>query len=379
AVSRGILVPFYLIFLVLLCFGACLLVYLKPTQLWFYLKQSQDDSASMPDVSFSQDELQIYKGNVTLVLLWLRPFGGRFRPLNCLDLNISNCHITIDRSMYNQSHAVVFHHRDIWWDLRNLPKQPRPLFQKWIWMNMESPSHSPPKSRLNHIFNLTLNYRRDADIHVPYGLLTFSPKASRAEVPPKDKLVCWVVSNRYPQGRIRYYNELKKYIKIHTYGRLFGRRLSWKEFISIISSCKFYLAFENSIFKDYITEKIYHTFLARSVPVVLGPPRENYEDYVLPESFIHVDDFESPRHLSEYLLMLDQNDTLYLSYFKWKKDYSVYCPKFWKSHLCLACDYIKKHPEYKSVGNLQKWFWDNSCDDFFAERYKKKNLSRSPT
>ncbi|XP_070798107.1 4-galactosyl-N-acetylglucosaminide 3-alpha-L-fucosyltransferase 9-like [Pituophis catenifer annectens] len=366
-------------FLVLVCFGACLLVYIKPTQLWFYLKLNQDNSTSKQNVSFNQDEFQNNESNVTLVLLWLSPFGRRSSPLNCLDLNISDCHITMNRSMYNQSHAVIFHHRDIWWNLRNLPQQPRPLFQKWIWMNMESPSHSPPKLGLNRMFNLTLNYRRDADIHIPYGMLTFSPNASRAEVPPKDKLVCWVVSNRYPQERIRYYKELKKYIKIHTYGKMFGRRLSWEEYRPIMSSCKFYLAFENSIFKDYITEKIYTTFLAGTVPVVLGPPRENYEDYVLPESFIHVDDFESPKNLSEYLLMLDRNDTLYLSYFEWKKDFSVYRPNFWKSHLCSACDYVKKHPEYKSVGNLQKWFWNNSCDDFFPARYEKKNLPGLPT
>uniref|UniRef100_A0A8C5SN83 Fucosyltransferase n=1 Tax=Laticauda laticaudata TaxID=8630 RepID=A0A8C5SN83_LATLA len=352
--------------LLLIFFGACLLVYTKPTQLWFYLKVSKNDSTSNQDMVFSQNKLYNNQSNVTLVLVWLSPFGKRFNPSDCLDMNISNCYITMDRRTYNQSHAVIFHHRDIWWNLRNLPQKPRPLFQKWIWMNMESPSHSPPKRGLNRIFNLTLNYRRDADIHVPYGLLTFKPKVYQAVVPPKDKLVCWIVSNRYPQERIRYYKELKKYIKIHTYGKLFGRHLSRKEFMPTVSSCKFYLAFENSIFKDYITEKIYFTFLAGSVPVVLGPPRENYEDYVLPQSFIHVDDFKSPRNLSEYLLMLDQNDTLYLSYFEWKKNFSVYHPHFWKSHFCLACDYIQKHPAYKSVGNLEKWFWNNSCDFFSA-------------
>ncbi|XP_013929227.1 PREDICTED: alpha-(1,3)-fucosyltransferase 9-like [Thamnophis sirtalis] len=349
----------------LVCFGACLLVYIHPTQLWVYLRLSQDNFTSKKGPFLDSDELYNNQSNTTLVLLWLSPFGRTLGPFDCLDLNIPRCYITMNRSMYNRSHAVVFHHRDIWWDLKNLPQQPRPLFQKWIWMNMESPSHSPPKHGLNRLFNLTLNYRRDADIHIPYGLLIFHPKASRAEVPPKDKLVCWIVSNRFPQERIRYYKELKKYIKIHTYGKLFGRRLSWKEFLPTVSSCKFYLALENSIFKDYITEKTFIAFSAGSVPVVLGPPRENYEDYIPPQSFIHVDDFESPRNLSEYLLMLDQNDTLYRSYFEWKKDFGVYRPHFWKSHLCLACDYIQKHPGYQSVGNLQKWFWNDSCSNFF--------------
>ncbi|KAK9403023.1 alpha--C3-fucosyltransferase 9-like [Crotalus adamanteus] len=358
-------------FLFLVCFGACLLVYIKPTQLWFYFKLNQGDSTSEPATFFGQDESynnNFIQSNTTLILVWLCPFGCRMNPLNCLNMNISSCHITMNRSMYNQSHGVVFHHRDLMWDLSNLPQQPRPAFQKWVWMNMESPAHSVPKRGLNRLFNLTLTYRRDADIHIPYGFLTFNPNASRAEVPPKTKFVCWVVSNRYPQERIRYYKALKKYIRIHTYGKVFGRPLSWEDFMPTLSSCKFYLAFENSIFKDYITEKLYFAFLAGSVPVVLGPPRENYEDYIPAESFIHVDDFESPKNLSEYLLMLDQNDALYLSYFEWKKDFSVYRPNFWNSHLCLACDHIKRHSEYMSVGNLEKWFWDKNFSDFFPAR-----------
>ncbi|XP_070605360.1 4-galactosyl-N-acetylglucosaminide 3-alpha-L-fucosyltransferase 9-like [Erythrolamprus reginae] len=365
------------VFFTLVCFGACLLVYIKPTQLWLYFKPSQDDFN--PDMLFSQGGLYSNQGNVTLVLVWLGPFEYRFSSFNCLEWNITNCSITMDRRAYNRSHAVIFHHRELWWNLRNLPKQPRPLFQKWIWMNMESPSHSPPKHGMNRIFNLTLSYRRDADIHVPYGWLIFKPDASRVKVPPKDKLVCWIVSNRYSQERMRYYKKLKEYIEIHTYGKFFGRPLSWREFMVTLSSCKFYLAFENSIAKDYITEKVYMAFLTESVPVVLGPPRENYEDFILPQSFIHVDDFMSPQHLSEYLLKLDQNDKLYLSYFEWKKDYLVYHPIFWKPHLCLACGYIKNHPEYKTVGNLEEWFWEKRPYDSFLQVKRKKKLSRSLT
>ncbi len=45
------------------------------------------------------------------------------------------------------------------------------------------------------------------------------------------------------------------------------------------------------------------------------------EDYALSapyKSFIHVDDFEGPKELADYLHKLDQDDQLFNEYFKWK-------------------------------------------------------------
>lgn len=50
----------------------------------------------------------------------------------------------------------------------------------------------------------------------------------------------------------------------------------------------------------------------------MGAQRSEYEEKSPKNSFIHVDDFESPKHLAEYLLKLDSNDDLYNEYFKWK-------------------------------------------------------------
>lgn len=54
------------------------------------------------------------------------------------------------------------------------------------------------------------------------------------------------------------------------------------------------------------------------IPIVLGAKKEEYNRMLPKHSFIHVDDFESPKHLAEYLNILDKNDTLYNEYFKWK-------------------------------------------------------------
>ncbi|NXL95053.1 FUT9 fucosyltransferase, partial [Alectura lathami] len=355
--SKGIFRPFLIVFIVLGCFMALILIYVKPTNSWIS-GPVESASSVLKMKSFFSSKTDNF--NETIILVWLWPFGQTFDLTSCQAMfNIHGCHLTIDRSLYNKSHAVLIHHRDVNWDLTNLPQQARPPFQKWIWMNLESPTHTPQKSGIEHLFNLTLTYRRDSDIQVPYGSMMVGTGSFTYEVPSKEKLVCWVVSNWNPEhARVKYYNELSKYIEIHTYGQAFGDYINDKNLIPTIATCKFYLSFENSIHKDYITEKLYNALLAGSVPVVLGPSRENYENYVPADSFIHVEDFLSPRELAEYLLMLDKNNKMYLSYFNWKKDFSVHLPRFWESHACLACDHVKRHQEYKSIGNLEKWFWN---------------------
>ena len=62
------------------------------------------------------------------------------------------------------------------------------------------------------------------------------------------------------------------------------------------------------------------TFVDRNdvIPIALGARPEDYAAVAPPKSYIHVDDFESPKHLAEYLLTLDRNDDLYNEYFRWK-------------------------------------------------------------
>ncbi|XP_041043157.1 4-galactosyl-N-acetylglucosaminide 3-alpha-L-fucosyltransferase 9-like [Carcharodon carcharias] len=345
----------FISFTILGCFLAILLLYVKPSNIWVYPPLESATSA----LGVKKPFVTGAKEDETIVLLWLWPFGQKFELSSCEStVNIHDCHLTADRNLYNKSHAVLFHHQDISGDLSNLPKQPRPTFQKWIWMNLESPTLASKKPGLDQLFNLTLTYRWGSDIEVPYGSLIMNKVPLAFELPSKSSLVCWVVSHwNINHARVKYYNEFRKYINISTYGRAFGKRLEDNQFIPTIAACKFYLAFENSIHKDYITEKLYNPLRVGTVPVVLGPSRKNYENYIPADSFIHVDDFHSAKELVDYLHKLDGNKDLYMQYFKWRKYYTVRMPHFWVEHLCKACENIKQHRKYRSCSSLEKWFW----------------------
>ncbi|XP_066523570.1 4-galactosyl-N-acetylglucosaminide 3-alpha-L-fucosyltransferase 9-like [Hoplias malabaricus] len=295
----------------------------------------------------------------TLVLMWAWPFGKLVNVDSCKSLyGISGCVFTDDRRLYNEANAVIFHHRDIQGDLQNLAKMPRPPRQKWVWMNMESPDNSVKLSNWD-LFNLTSSYRQDSDVWVPYGRIVDVSKEDVAfQIPTKSKLVCWIVSNWNPDfRRVKYYNEFSQHINIKAYGRHFSRYVNNKDYPKIISSCKFYLSFENSIHKDYITEKLFIPMMLGTIPVVLGPSRENYEKFIPSDSFIHVDDFKSPQELAEHLKALDQNQEMYEHYFSWRKDFVAQRTDFGREHACRICDHVTRDKGYRVFKNLDKWYW----------------------
>ncbi|CAL4098692.1 unnamed protein product, partial [Meganyctiphanes norvegica] len=76
---------------------------------------------------------------------------------------------------------------------------------------------------------------------------------------------------------------------------------------------KFYMAFENSICNDYITEKFFSILQYNVVPVVYGGG--DYARHAPPDSYINALDFDTAKELAEYLLYLDKNDTAYAKYF----------------------------------------------------------------
>ncbi|NXS60406.1 FUT3 fucosyltransferase, partial [Brachypteracias leptosomus] len=345
------------VLLVAFIFTSCLFVYLyqfRPPWVDHYTSNPFTDRARGGQGSVpARDEPRL------TILLWQWPFGQRFNFINCSDVyDIPNCRFTTNRSWSQKADAVIVHHRDVCGNPKGLTQVPRLPSQRWIWFNLESPSHSPNLDAMDNIFNLTMSYRKDSDIFTPYGELQLLDQPQPLSIPPKTKLVAWVVSNwRADSRRVRYYEELKKHITVDVYGQ-HHLPLTWDNFHPTLSQYSFYLAFENSQHEDYITEKLWKNALSSgTVPVVLGPPRKNYERFLPPDSFIHVEDFSSAQDLARYLKELSEDPERYQSYFQWRRWLKPVLGGGWALQICRACHFLQTtEPRYRVVPSLAKWF-----------------------
>jgi alpha-1,3-fucosyltransferase len=88
----------------------------------------------------------------------------------------------------------------------------------------------------------------------------------------------------------------------------------------IESTYKFYLSFENSFCKDYVTEKFFKILDLYMIPIVYGGA--DYTQHAPSHSYINARKFK-PKELAAYLKILDADDALYNEYFWWKDHYRV--------------------------------------------------------
>jgi alpha-1,3-fucosyltransferase len=82
----------------------------------------------------------------------------------------NECVFTSDKSMQHLADAILFTYRALAWN--NVPSKRLPQ-QKYVFFNVEPPYLTFNLTHLNmpeykEFFNLTMSYRRDSDIVVPY-------------------------------------------------------------------------------------------------------------------------------------------------------------------------------------------------------------------
>lgn len=308
---------------------------------------------------------------VRLVLLWTPLYKGwNFLPQgrsafsHCSE---SHCEVTSDRNRLKESHAVIFHIRTM--SLLDLPPFRLP-HQKWIFFSLEPPpqSYFPGFHFMYRMFNWTMTYRKDSDIVIPYGRVIPGSKNNKKgkdwELLWKNKTrpVVWMVShcNTYSK-REHFVRQLQNFIDVDILGGcgsavcLFNQTYKCLEAFS--RRYKFFLAFENSICDDYVTEKFFRALRYDIVPVVLGGA--DYKVVGPSGSYINAADFRSPKQLAEYLHKVSENSTLYRTYFKWKEDgYTVED----KPNHCSLCEkiYSLDFKAKSTYTNITKWWIEKS-------------------
>lgn len=94
------------------------------------------------------------------------------------------------------------------------------------------------------------------------------------------------------------------------------------------------------------------------VPIVMGARPIDYKLSCPPHSYIHVDDFKSPKELASYLHKLDKDDHLYNEYFLWKGTGNFIDTKFW-CRLCAMAHETSRNAWYTDVD--QWWRGGNTC------------------
>ena len=190
----------------------------------------------------------------------------------------------------------------------------------------------------------------------------------------KSKDIAWIVSHcNSSSHREDYVNSMKNLtdssLKIDIFGKCGNFKVhdfkndkkdeilvdaAYKE---IAKEYKFYLSLENSICKEYVTEKFFNALKYGILPITNG---QDISSIAPPHSYLHIDDFKSPTILMETLQNISQNQDLYNSYFWWKEFYSVRTDLKSESQ-CQLCNILNRDA-FKSMNDYSQFsdYW-NQC------------------
>ena len=205
---------------------------------------------------------------------------------------------------------------------------------------------------LNDVFNWSMTYSKLSTIYRPWFCVnkiaktqSFSAVKEEIKGMNKTKDFCWIVSNcKWDWAKRREVaNRLIPLLpsKLHVWGSSYTKCLNpdsrknsvdhgafpghyWELYEpqqEKMRDCKFYLAFDNAICSDFVTEKFSNALEVGVIPIVNGW-KDSYEQRV-PGSFIHVSDFSSMQELANYLQKLLQDESALMEYHKWRLKYQI--------------------------------------------------------
>lgn len=194
--------------------------------------------------------------------------------------------------------------------------------------------------------------------------------------------IVWFVSNCASKFRNKFVPELSKYTPVKIYGKCGPTLMHQNPKVDltnvidetkcgrdepcqyeIYNGNKFFMSIENTNCSNYITEKFWRSLEFNLIPVVVFPPKSQY-DLIAPKgSFIHAEDFGyDPERLGDYLKSVASNIALYSKYFEWKRYFNpifdaLRCEQNRICELCHRLNTEKKHYYYDQVSS----YFNDKC------------------
>ena len=314
------------------------------------------------------------------MLMWSRfSYGpwpiGKTHTENCYG---HRCLFTIDKSFFSDSDIIVIHGRapGIKDSVNQALKLKRPPHQRWVMLNKESPANTPDLGFLNGHINWTVNFMADADIAARSFVVPgtfqggFDPGKNYLE--KKTGMAAILVSHCVP-ARMKWVTTMQQYIDVNVYGAcgpLNCSRNNKEECFAELRKYKFYLSFENSFCKDYITEKFYKNALQnRIIPILISGVNTSDVTYVPPGSFINALDFPTVKDLTEHMKKVGSSPELYNEYFRWHSNYTLNTEEYSITVLLhKLCKKAHLDPfSEKSYSNIGWWYsFKKNCKTYPA-------------
>ncbi len=128
----------------------------------------------------------------------------------------------------------------------------------------------------------------------------------------KTRFCNFLFSNANARERNTLFQKLSKYKRVDSGGRALNNLGYYVEDkMNFLSQYKFTIAFENSEYSGYTTEKLVHPKLVNSIPIYWGNP-DVHKDWNT-HAFINAYEFPNMKQLIEFIQEVDRNDNLYFN------------------------------------------------------------------
>ncbi|KAI6239541.1 Alpha-(1,3)-fucosyltransferase C [Aphelenchoides fujianensis] len=352
----------------------------------------------LDEIQRSPPELQPHlraanKSRQPIVLYWHRYFVDEydlFVPKNAEIECPYRCLHTDDREHAAEAAVRVFHERSF--DPDDLPPANPRAYN--VYHTLEPPFLTfsayakPGKPLLLDYFNATSSYRSKSAVFYPYDRFVkrmgdekpaevWSEKEVDAKVAKKKRPVLIAYSNcNSHSARQDYVKELSKHLHVTILGLCPGANAKCEKdpdgralrrdmpcLQQLNEEHFFYLAFENSVCPEYVSEKF---FRAKQliVPVVLS--RAVMPPDIPADSYIAASDFDSPAALAHHLKHLMNNRTEYKKYFNWTKSYRK--SRLAESEVRVACQLCKLAHNQQSmrIRDYKAYWTTEECPQDYA-------------